>query len=230
MTLNGTTILDGRVIPPPPIPPPQPPEPPPPPPPPHLEFDTHELAGVTNGVQFGQVAQQPRVYNVSTLSRVGVATRGVNPDEARTLLMGGTLLYSDMPASTDRYVDNRNFVATRANPDGESRLAKAYDALLGPEGQTQAVNQTLSAAADRYLANAPTMDPTAFRKYIETTPTEKDALFAIQKLEAMLADAKKLGLPAIEYRQARARMLAGLASPRLTVDQLAKTVEKPEAS
>jgi hypothetical protein len=70
------------------------------------------------------------------------------------------------------------------------------------------------------------MDGSKFRQYIETTPTEQETLAAVQKLEVMLADVKKLGLPSVEYRQARERVLTTLASSKLPADQLAKAVEK----
>jgi type II secretory pathway component GspD/PulD (secretin) len=43
---------------------------------------------------------------------------------------------------------------------------------------------------------------------------------------AVLADVKKLGLPSVEYRQARERVLSTLASSKLPADQLARAVEK----
>jgi hypothetical protein len=170
---------------------------------------------------------QPQVYDAASLSRMGIASRGPSSDEARASI-DGRYLYSDMPASLDKYVDGRTFAATRADIASVKRVAQAYNAALGTQAQSEAMAQTLRSAADRYftLNQASSLDGAKFRQYIESTPTEQETLAAVQKLETMLANVKALGLPPVEYRQARERILASLASKTLPADQLARTVEK----
>jgi hypothetical protein len=157
----------------------------------------------------------------------------VTPDEAAASI-SGPYMYSDMPGSLDKYVDNRVFAATRMDLQAVKRVAQARDAALGTADadQTAVLAKSLAAAADRYftLNQASAMDGAKFRTYIESTPNEKDTLAAVQKLEALLADVKSLGLPPVEYRQTRDRLLAGLVSAKLPADQLAKTLEKPAGS
>jgi hypothetical protein len=112
--------------------------------------------------------------------------------------------------------------------DAVRRVASAFVSVAGTPDQASAAAQNLSEAANRYftLSQASNLDPAAFRNYLETTPDEQATLAQVQKLEALLADVKKLGLPAVEYRQTRARLLASMASDRVPADVLAKTVEK----
>src|SRR6185436_5347803 len=118
---------------------------------------------------------------------------------------------------------------SRADIASVRRVAQAYTAAVGAQGNSEALAKSLAAAADRYftLNQASSMDGARFRQYIEATPTEQETLAAVQNLEAMLANVKQLGLPPVEYRQARERILGSLASSKLPADQLAKALEKP---
>jgi filamentous hemagglutinin family protein len=215
LVLNGK-VLDLRTTPPPPPPPPPPPEP---------QNDRHVLAGVTDPIYFHDYVQT-KVYDAAMMTRMGVAARNPSSEEARGAL-DGRAMYSDMPASLDRYSD-RQFVATRADIASVKRVTKRYDATLGGEGQAQAMAKALGDAAERWysLNQASAMDGAKFRAYLESNPAEKETLAAMVKLEAILTDVKALGLPPVEYHQTRERLLAAVASPKLPADQLAKAVDK----
>jgi hypothetical protein len=160
------------------------------------------------------------------LAALGIPARGVTSDESLNAF-AGRFYYSDMPASLDRFGE-RQFAATRVDINAVQRVANAYLSGVGAPEQATAAAQALSGAATRYmtLSQASDVDPAAFRSYLESTPDEQATLAQIQQLERLLADLKGLGLPPVEYRQARAALLSKLASDSLTPELIARTVEK----
>jgi hypothetical protein len=182
------------------------------------------LAGLTDPIRFRD-SVQPKVYDAELMGQVGVASRGVSGDEAREAL-AGRYMYSDMPASLDTFRAGRTFAATRTDIESVKRLKSAYQGAVGTAEQASALAKALGDSAQRYMTLHQAMDPVAFRSYVESTPGEKDTLLAMQRLEGLLADVKSLGLPAVEYSQARAKILASLATSGLTAEQLAKALEK----
>ena len=168
---------------------------------------------------------QPAVYDVALLGQLGIPSRGVTSEEARAAF-AGRYLYNDMPGSLDRYAD-RTFAATRVDINAVLRVTNAYLAGVGTPEQAAAAAESLSQAADRYMTlnQAASVDPSAFRQYLETTPEERATLAQIQRLETLLADMRTLGLPAVEYRQARARLIASVASDKLPPETLARTLQ-----
>jgi hypothetical protein len=175
---------------------------------------------------------QPEVFDLRMFGPLGVNARGPSSEEAVAAFMG-RYLYSDLPGSLDRYRDDRSFAATRVDIATVSRLVQNHAAVFGAADANQAgaMADALNQSAARYftLTQAAEMDPGGFRRYLESTPQEQAALAHIQKLEGLLASLRNLGLPPVEYNQARERLLASVSSRRLTPQLLAKVVEKPQS-
>jgi hypothetical protein len=188
--------------------------------------DAAELAGATAPAPRLFDVVQPATYDVAMLNQLGIASRGVSSEEARAAF-AGRYLYNDMPGELDRYNAERTFAATRVDINAVLRVTNAYVGGLGVPQQAAAASQALSQAADRYmtLSQASSVDPAAFRQYLESNPQEQETLAQIQRLEALLADMRSLGLPAVEYRQARARLLSSIASDKLPMEVLARTLK-----
>ena len=152
-------------------------------------------------------------------------------DEAVASLIG-RYMYNDMPASTEGFGADRTYAATRANHKTMSRVAGNFDSIFGANDtpQTAAIAAALAASSQRYfsLNEATEPDPGAFRTFLEQSPAEAQTLAYIRNLESLLADLKGLGLTAVEYRQTRNRILSAVAPQGgLTVDQLARAIERP---
>jgi hypothetical protein len=154
----------------------------------------------------------------------------VSRDEALAA-MAGQYFYSDLPATTDSFQNERVYRATRIDPKAIRRVVNRYGDLIGePESdQTTRIARSLGASANRYfsLSQAGAIDPATFREYLQTSIGEGESLSYIQQLEGLLADMKSLGLDGIEYRQARAKLLADIVpKERMTVEQFARVIER----
>ncbi len=172
---------------------------------------------------------KPAVFDVRAMARLAVTSRGVSPEEAIGA-MAGRYLINDLPAGVDRYGEERTYSAARVDIDAAMRVVDRFNAVFGLPGRDRSpqIGAALAEAHDRYLTSS--LRAQSFGSYLDATPGEVEALGYVSSIRTLLDDLRAMGLPEMEYRRARDRILGEIATPgRLSVEQLADLIERAPA-
>ncbi len=172
---------------------------------------------------------KPAVFDVRAMARLAVTSRGVSPEEAIGA-MAGRYLINDLPAGVDRYGEERTYSAARVDIDAAMRVVDRFNAVFGLPGRDRSpqIGAAMAEAHDRYLTSS--LRSQSFGAYLDATPGEVEALGYVSSIRTLLDDLRAMGLPEMEYRRARDRILGEIATPgRLTVEQLVDLIERMPA-
>lgn len=150
----------------------------------------------------------PEVFDLRLLARLGVEARGVTREEAVSAHLG-RYMYADLPRSAGGRASS--MAATRLDVHAVQRLVARYDEVFGTATQdrTGEIAAALTGAVGRYrtLADA---GETSLREYLSANAQEREALAFVQRLDALLADMRSIGLPGAELARARERVVGAV--------------------
>ncbi len=211
----GGRVLDQRT--PAVIKPPEPPQPPEPPAPPVVSDSdiSADLAGARPTPPGFADSVRPESYDLSVLARIAVLGRGVSDAEAAEA-MSGRAMYNDLPTEPRAVEPERRIVATRISGQAAVRAARVYGEVFGAEGAERygEIGAEIADSSRRYLSieQAASLDPAAFRAYLEDAAQERATLDRLRGVQRVLAELRGLGLTRVEYVEARRRILSAIVT------------------
>ena len=157
------------------------------------------------------------------LEQLGIFARDLTPAEQAALGAGGSVEYNDIIRKPEEEIGPEDYTVPASRlPDAlVKQTVDTYRSIFWKEGKYQgaALKSVLQKAFDAYKAKGQ-VQPGGFRKFLETTPDQADALKVVNGLKQLFEQISYLGLTDAQQHISEGILVRDLVPTGMTGDQL----------
>jgi hypothetical protein len=190
------------------------------------------LAGAAPKATQAEVVTQEITLNPALrvlLEQLGVFARELTPEEQAEFGTAATMTFDDIIRKPEEEVGPEDYTVAASrlpNPLVEQAVDTWREIFWkGDQYLAEPIKGLLQKAFDAYKAKVEgKVDPLGFRKYLETTPEQAEALKLINNLRRLFGQVSYLGLTKAQQRYSEGLLVGDIVPDGMTAEQLIKTI------